>query len=100
MKKEWINKLVEWFKGSADNLPGGASSKKLTAFWLVVFVATPPVWIWAMWALVHGDWTMLPIILPTILASALTALGINSSEKKKGVADNSKEQGNENKSES
>lgn len=79
-------KLLNWLKGSGDNLPGGASSKKLTGFWLIVIVATPPVWIWMWWALVHNDWTLLPIILPIILTAGLTALGINSSEKKKGVA--------------
>lgn len=86
MKESWTNKLIEWFKGSADNLPGGASSKKLTGFWLIVIVATPPVWIWMWWALAHGDWSLLPIILPILLTGGLTALGINSSEKKKGVA--------------
>ena len=90
-KQSVIDKLIEWFKGSADNLPGGASSKKLTGFWLIVIVATPPVWIWMWWALAHGDWSLLPIILPILLTGGLTALGINSSEKKKGVANTSTE---------
>lgn len=85
-KKAIFKKIINWFKGSADNLPGGASSKKLTAFWLVVFVATPPVWIWMIWAWIKDDWTYLPIVLPIIFTAGLTALGINSSEKKKGVA--------------
>lgn len=94
-KQNYLKRLIEWFKGSADNLPGGASSKKLTGFWLIVFVSTPPVWIWMIWALIHGDWSLLPIILPTTLAGGLTALGINSSEKKKGVANLTEEKNNE-----
>lgn len=89
-KKEWFNKLINWLKGSADNSPGGASSKKLTGFWLIVFVATPPVWLWSIWALVHGDWSLLPIILPIVLTAGLTALGINAYEKKNGVANTDK----------
>lgn len=84
--KLYLQKLIDWFKGSADNSPGGASSKKLTGFWLIVFVATPPVWLWSIWALVHGDWSLLPIVLPIILTAGLTALGINAYEKKHGVA--------------
>lgn len=89
--KGYFFKLLKWLQGSGDNLPGGASSKKLTGFWLIVFVATPPVWIWSIWALVHGDWSLLPLILPMILTGGLAALGINSSEKKKGVANASEE---------
>ena len=35
---EKIGQFIEWLKGSADNNPEGASSKKLTGFWLIVFV--------------------------------------------------------------
>ncbi|TAJ71169.1 MAG: hypothetical protein EPO45_20330 [Sphingobium sp.] len=89
--KAYIQKFIEWIKGSADNTPGGASSKKLTGFWLIVFVATPPMHIWMWWALAHGDWSLLPIVLPIVLTAGLTALGINAYEKKNGVADNSTE---------
>jgi hypothetical protein len=84
--KAYIQKFIEWLKGSADNTPGGASSKKITGFWLIVFVATPPVYLWMFWALVHGDWSLLPIVLPILLTAGLTALGINAYEKKHGVA--------------
>ena len=30
--------ILDWLKGSADNSPGGASSKKLSAFWALVIV--------------------------------------------------------------
>lgn len=83
---EKLNQFIEWLKGSADNNPEGASSKKLTGFWLIVFVATPPVWMWSIWALVHGDWSLLPILLPILLGAGLGALGINAYEKKHGVA--------------
>jgi hypothetical protein len=93
-KTEFIKKILKWLAGSADNLPGGASSKKLTGFWLIVCVSTPPVWIWSGWALYHGDWSLLPILLPILLTAGLTALGINAYEKSKGVA-NSTQQPNE-----
>jgi hypothetical protein len=83
---EKLNQFIEWLKGSADNEPSGASSKKLTGFWLIVFVATPPVWMWSIWALIHGDWSLLPILLPIVLGAGLGALGINAYEKKNGVA--------------
>jgi len=79
-------RLIKWLKGSADNNPEGASSKKLTGFWLIVCVATPPIWTWSIWALVHGDWSLLPSMTTIVLGSGLCALGINAYEKKNGVA--------------
>ena len=82
-------KMLEWIKGSADNSPGGASSKKLSAFWALVIMSTPPLFTWMIWAYKHNDWTLLATILGILLTFAATCLGINAVEKVKGKADTS-----------
>lgn len=67
-----------------DNLPGGASSKKLTGFlmfWLTAIVTL----VWAHWAYKNNDWAFLPYVLTTLTATGLVSFGINSSEKKKNL---------------
>ena len=81
--------MFDWLKGSVDNSPGGASSKKLSAFWALVIVSSPPVFTWMFWAYKHNDFSMLPSILTIMLAFAATCLGINAVEKVKGKADTS-----------
>lgn len=81
-----IVKIFKWLKGSADNDPGGASSKKLTAFWTVIFLITPIVLTWLVWAVVKDNWEHLTYVLDALLAFALLCLGINAWEKKQGVA--------------
>jgi hypothetical protein len=81
--------ILDWLKGSADNSPGGASSKKLSAFWALVIVSSPPVFLWSIWAFKNGDWSMLTSVLTVMLAFAATCLGINAAEKIKGKADTS-----------
>lgn len=78
--------LLDWLKGSADNSPGGASSKKLSAFWALVIVSSPPVFMWMVWAFKNNDWSMLTSVLTVMLAFAATCLGINAAEKIKGKA--------------
>ena len=80
--------FINWLKGSADNRPGGASSKKLSAFWTLVILVTIPVLAWTVWAYKHDDWGLLTPILSMLLISIVTYLGINSNEKIKGKADN------------
>ncbi len=79
-------KLVLWIKGSADNQPGGASSKKLTAFWVLVFLVTPIVITWLVWAFIHDKWDNLIPIVDSLLLFIGVCLGINAWEKKQGVA--------------
>ncbi len=81
-----VNKIFLWVKGSADNSPGGASSKKLSAFWSLVFVVTPIVFAWAIWAVKKGDWTYLPHMIDALLVFSATCLGVNAWEKKNKVA--------------
>ncbi len=76
--------FLEWIKGSADNSPGGASSKKLSAFWALVIMSTPPVMTWCVWAFIHNDWSLLTPVLTVLLAFAAGALSINAVEKIKG----------------
>ena len=83
---KWLNDGWKWLRGSADNLPGGASSKKLTGFWLVAVVSTGVVATWCAWAYRNGDWSMMPIVLSSTISAGLIALGINAWEKNKGVA--------------
>lgn len=85
--------ILDWLKGSADNSPGGASSKKLSAFWALVIVSSPPVFMWAFWAYKHNDWSMLTSVLTIMLTFAATCLGINAAEKIKGKA-NMEDNGN------
>ncbi len=84
--KDFIKRLIIWIKGSADNAPGGASSKKLSAFWGLVFLVTPMVWTWNIWSAINGDWTYLPYVLDATLLFVLGCLGVNAWEKKQGIA--------------
>jgi hypothetical protein len=85
--KAYINSTIEWLKGSADNLPGGASSKKLTAWGSFVIGAIITI-IWAVSAFKKCDWSLLPIILPMWLGLVYAALNLNSKEKQKGLLNN------------
>lgn len=84
--KDFIKKLVKWLAGSADNDPGGASSKKLSAFWALVILGSVTQFTWVIWAYKHDNWDLLEYILTADLMFAGTALGINSIEKIKGKA--------------
>lgn len=78
--------FITWLKGSADNSPGGGSSKKLSAWWTLVILVTIPVLMWTFWAYKHNDWSMLIPVLSLLLVSITAYLGINSNEKIKGKA--------------
>jgi hypothetical protein len=82
--QNYIKKTIEWLKGSADNLPGGASSKKLTAFGGFIIASFMSI-IYAISSFKKGDWTLLPIILPMWLGLIYAALNLNSKEKEKGL---------------
>lgn len=84
--KQFITKLLKWFAGSADNMPNGASSKKLSAFWALVILATIPLITWTVWAYRNDNWGHLEYVLTSALVFCATALGINSNEKIKGKA--------------
>lgn len=79
--------LSQWLKGSMDNHPGGASSKKLSAFWALVILASVTQFTWLVWAYKHDNWSMLEWVLTADLVFAGTALGINSVEKIKKAND-------------
>lgn len=64
-----------------DNLPGGASSKKLSAFWALVVLATTIQFTWLIWAYRHDNWDNLEWMVTADLTFAAIALGINSAEK-------------------
>lgn len=87
--------FLNWLQGSADNKPGGASSKKLSAFWTLVIMTTPPVLVWTYWAYNNNDWSMLIPVLTILFAAAATFLGINSFEKIKGKANTDNNQNEE-----
>jgi hypothetical protein len=84
--KQFILKAFTWFAGSADNMPNGASSKKLSAFWALVILATIPLITWTVWAYKNDNWGHLEYVLTSALVFCATALGINSNEKIKGKA--------------
>lgn len=83
---QYILKILKWFAGSADNMPNGASSKKLSAFWALVILATIPLITWTVWAYKNDNWGHLEYVLTSALVFCATALGINSNEKIKGKA--------------
>ena len=82
-------KMLEWLKGSADNSPGGASSKKLSAFWALVVLATSTQLTWLIWAVVHDNWTHFEYVITADFSFAAAGLSINAIEKVKGKADTS-----------
>jgi hypothetical protein len=86
------NNFIEWLQGSADNKPGGASSKKLSAFWTLVVLVTVPVLTWTLWAYKHNDWSLLISVLTILSLSIATYLGINSNEKIKGKANSTEKE--------
>lgn len=90
--KDHLNKITKWFMGSMDNLPGGASSKKLTAFGAAIIAAFITI-AWAHSSYKNKDWSLLPIILPMWLGLLYAALNLNSKEKEKHLLNN-KEDGN------
>jgi hypothetical protein len=79
-----INKFSNWLAGSLDNRPGGASSKKLSAFWALVILVSPMQFTWFVWAYKHDNWTLLIELSAVDLVFAATALGINAAEKIRG----------------
>lgn len=81
-----MKKFINWLKGSADNDPGGASSKKLSAFWALVVLVSSIEFAWLVWAYGHDDWSLMEYVITADLAFAAAALGINSIEKIKGKA--------------
>jgi hypothetical protein len=83
-----MNQLLQWLQGSLDNAPNGASSKKLSAFWALVVLATITQFTWLAWAYNHDNWVLLEWVLTADLVFAGTALGINSIEKIKGATKN------------
>lgn len=78
--------FIKWLRGSADNMPNGASSKKLSAFWALVILVTIPLITWTVWAYKNNNWEHLQYVLTSALVFCATALGINSNEKLKGKA--------------
>ncbi len=50
-----MSEFLVWIKGSFDNHPGGASSKKISAFYSLVLVATTCTFTWLIWAFKHDD---------------------------------------------
>jgi hypothetical protein len=81
---KYITKSIDWLKGSLDNLPGGASSKKLTA-WGSFLIGAIITIIWAISAFKTGEWSLLVAILPMWLGLVYAALNLNSKEKEKGL---------------
>jgi len=67
-----------------DNHPGGASSKKLSAFWALVVLVSPVQFTWLVWAYKHDSWDLLSEVCAIDLVFAATALGINAAEKIRG----------------
>lgn len=83
---QYLQKAINWLAGSADNHPGGASSKKLSAFWALVVLATSVTLTWLVWAYKNNNWNHLEYVLTALLAFAAAGLSINSVEKIKGKA--------------
>lgn len=92
-----MKNFIVWLQGSADNKPGGASSKKLSAAWTLIVLISPPILTWTVWAYKNNDWSLLPIVLPILLGSVITYFGINSNEKIKGKANLNNEKNDEGK---
>jgi hypothetical protein len=69
-----------WLKGSADNEPGGASSKKLTGFFCILMTGLLCL-VWVIWAFLKDNFDLLIPVLTILVGAGLGALGINSNEK-------------------
>jgi hypothetical protein len=92
MKENLFLKVVSWLAGSADNMPGGASSKKLSAFWALVVLSTIVTLTWTIWAYKHNNWSHLEYVLTALLAFSAAGLSINMVEKLKGKANASEKE--------
>lgn len=73
--------LFIWLRSSLDNTKDGASGKKMAAFWVIMFLVSPLVVAWAIWAFIKSDWKLLPEVLNALLFFAASALTINGAEK-------------------
>lgn len=90
---EYLRRFIKWIGGSADNTPGGASSKKLTMFWVTVVIITPLCYAYA-WDQIRTEdkalaWRYIPEIL-LILASLVTGTTYLNVKDKKQQIDGSK----------
>lgn len=83
MKQIFFN-AFKWISGSMDNDPGGASSKKLSAFYALVVLTSTLEITWLIWACKHGNWAELEWMVISNLTFAAAALGINAVEKIRG----------------
>lgn len=81
---KYILKAIQWLTGSLDNQPGGASSKKMSAFWALVVLVTVTQFTWVIWAYKKDNWQHFEYVLTSDLLFAATGLGLNSFEKIKG----------------
>lgn len=82
----FIRNQLGWLKGSADNEPGGASSKKLSGFYFFALVGLCTI-VYLIYGFVYENFDLLIPVMTLLLTAGLAALGINSSEKKKGLFD-------------
>ena len=76
--KELFNNIV----GSLNNSPDGASGKKLTALFAMVFCFVTPILTWTYWAYKHNDWNLLTGVL-VIVSSLITAMFVTNEVGKK-----------------
>ncbi len=74
-------KQINWLISSFDNHSSGASSKKLTAFALVVCVLLAHI-SWLKNSHAHNDYSLLTTILTIDFAFISTLFGINIADKK------------------
>jgi len=79
---DYIRRFVKWIGGSADNDPGGASSKKLTTFWIVVVIITPICYLWAYDNYKQHDWKYITEVLAVLGAIITGTTYLNVKDKK------------------
>lgn len=82
--KQFFANAFKWIAGSMDNDPGGASSKKLSAFYALVVLTSALEVTWLIWAYTHDKWEELDWLVTSNLTFAAAALGINAVEKIRG----------------
>lgn len=71
--KELFNNIV----GSFNNSPDGASGKKLSALFAMIFCFVSPIVTWTYWAFKHNDFSYLTTILTIVSSFICLLFGIN-----------------------
>jgi hypothetical protein len=82
--KEQIGKFIKWMGAGFDaHTIGGASGRKLSAFWMIVILTSTIELTWLKYAVNQKEWSMLTTVIGLNLGFAAAAFGMTSYQNNK-----------------